>query len=143
MAQQNPYPSSWFETDGCSGVADFTAAIKAACDKHDVGYHWGGATSPMKQRVDWDFYLDLQDAGWLGARLAFIRYTGVRRLTWNHPPPITGPLGVRQARYSSMLEALRHGQFRIEAWNWLGPGRGEHAGLPAQRGLLLIQEYSK
>lgn len=139
MAKQDPHPESWFETDGCSGVLDFTAAIKKCCDAHDVDYHWGGWNRIDKQRADDAFRANLKRAGWLGRFLAPIRYSGVRRFTWNYPPLVVGALGGRQRRYGSMMDALRNGQTRIEAWNWKGPGRGRHANMEAQPFLLAGQ----
>jgi len=132
MAKQDPHPSSWFETDGCSGVLDFTAAIKQSCDTHDVGYHWGGPAASDKQRLDTEFYKNLSDAGWLGHLLAPGRYRGVRQFTWNTPPRQSSLAGPQERRYDTMWEAIKHGQTRVEAFNWLGPGRGIHAGMEAQ-----------
>ena len=141
MAKQDPSPSSWFETDGCSGVLDFTDAITRCCDIHDVSYHWGG-DAKAKAEADTMFYKNLDDAGWLGHLLAPGRYRGVRRMTWNEPPAKGSLGGPAERRYDTMFQALRHGQTRIEAWNWLGPGRGEHAGMEAQDHLLPEQVSS-
>ena len=136
MAKQDVHPSSWFETDGCSGVLDFTKAIKRACDIHDTDYHWGGPTREMKAKADTEFYKNLLDAGWLGHFLAPIRYRGVRLLTWNFPPKKGSLGGPPERRYDTMFQALKHGQTRVEAFNWKGPSRGEHANMEAQDHLL-------
>jgi len=138
VAKQNPHPKSWFLTDGCTGVLDFTKAIKRACDIHDTDYHWGGPTAEIKLAADTEFYKNLSDAGWLGHFLAPIRYRGVRRATWNEPP--RKDLLGHQDRYDTMFQALKHGQSRIEAWNWKGPGRGKHANMQAQNYLLPEQK---
>jgi len=136
MAKQDPHPPSWFETDGCTGVLDFNAAIKRACDIHDTDYHWGGADRETKAKADTEFYKNLSDAGWLGHFLAPIRYRGVRQFTWNEPPKKGSLAGPSERRYDTIAEAIKHGQTRIEAFNWKGPGRGIHANMEAQDHLL-------
>ena len=122
MARQDRHPNSWFETDGCTGVFDFD--MRWACDIHDTDYHWGGPDFSSKLTADLTFYNNMMTGGWFWRHgLARVRYIGVRQFTYNSPPKRY--LGVPKARH----------EMRSEAYNWLGPGRGSHAGGPAQGSL--------
>lgn len=144
MAKQNLHPGTWFDrlSDGCSGVFDFEWVnkwIRRACLIHDCDSWWGGSTAEEKAQADLCLRDNTARGGWLGRRLAPGRHWGVRRFTWNTPPrkaSLTGPPG---RRYDTMFQALKHGQTRIETWNWLGPGRGEHANMEAQGSKALLQ----
>ena len=141
MAAQNSNPGTWFNrlSDGCSGVLDFkwvNSGIVRACRIHDCDSWWGGPTREMKLQGDTALYKNTADAGWLGHFLAPIRFKGVRRITWNFPPKKGSLGGPTERRYDTIFEALKHGQTRIETWNWKGPGRGIHAGMEAQDHLL-------
>ena len=137
MAKQDPRPTSWHErlSDGCTAVLDFTWVnkwIRMACLIHDCDCHWGGATSGMKLRADRRFRGNTAKGGWLGRRLAPGRYWGVRRFCFNTPPKKGSLAGPAERRYYTMWEAIKHGQTRVDLWNWAGPGRGEHANMEAQ-----------
>lgn len=141
MAKQNPHPESWHDklSDGCSGVLDFkwvNPGILEACLIHDCDTYWGSPDSKVKAKADLCYRDNTAKGGWLGRRLAPGRYWGVRKFTWNFPPR-TGSLGgPPDRRYDTLWEAIRHGQTRIETWNWKGPGRGEHVNMEAQDHLL-------
>lgn len=141
MAKQDPHPGTWFNrlSDGCSGVADFkwvNSWIHRACLIHDCDTYWGSPDSEVKAKADRCYGDNTAKGGWLGRRLAPGRHWGVRKFTWNFPPQ-TGSLGAPpDRRYDTIWEAIRHGQTRIETWNWLGPGRGKHVNMEAQDHLL-------
>ena len=141
MAKQTANPGTWHDrfSDGCSGVMDFewvNAGILRVCRIHDCDYWWGGSTAEEKLKADTALYKNTGDAGWLGHFLAPIRYRGVRLLTWNYPPKKGSLGGPPERRYDTMFEALKHGQTRVAAFNFLGPGRGPHANMEAQDHLL-------
>ena len=84
-------------SDGCSGVLDFW--WNAACVKHDEAYHWGGSVED-KLIADGQLHADMCETpgigGWLARRgWAYIRYAGVRRLTYNYPPDHPSRHGLR------------------------------------------------
>ena len=141
MAKQTATPGTWHErlSDGCTAVLDFTwvnSWIRRACLIHDSDMHWGGKSSWMKAKSDLRYYHNTRKGGWLGRMLAPGRYKGVRRFTWNEPPRKGSLGGPPERRYDTMWKAIRHGQTRVEVFNWLGSGRGVHAGMEAQDHLL-------
>ena len=111
MAKQDYNPPPWNDSmsDGCSGVLDLGYSIP--CRNHDRAFHYGG-TVRDKKIADWNLYIDMWTVkgfwGWVARRgLARVRYWGVRWLTYNYPP--WDPARVKFP-------------FRLERFNWLGPG---------------------
>ena len=141
MAKQDPRPPSWHErlSDGCTAVLDFTWVnkwIRRACLIHDCDYHWGSPDPKVKARADLRFRDNTRKGGFLGRRLAPGRYWAVRRFCFNTPPKKGSLAGPAERRYFSLWEAVKHGQTRVELWNWEGPSRGVHSGMEAQNYLL-------
>ena len=141
MAAQNPRPGTWHErlSDGCTAVLDFTWVnkwIRKACLIHDCDYWWGSPDPKVKAKADLSFRDNTAKGGWLGRRLAPGRYWAVRRFNFNTPPRKGSLAGPPEQRYFTMWEALRHGQTRVDTFNWEGPGRGGHANMEAQDHLL-------
>ena len=141
VAEQNAHPGTWFErdSDGCTGVFDFkwvNRKIYEACLAHDADYFWGSPDPKVKARADLRFRDNTRKGGFLGRRLAPGRYWAVRRFCFNTPPKKGSLAGPAERRYFSLWEAVKHGQSRVEPWNWEGPSRGEHANMEAQDHLL-------
>ena len=135
VAKQDRHPGTWHDrlSDGCSGIIQYA---RSACLIHDVDYWWGGKDPQAKRTADNTLYRNTRKAGWFGKRIARVRLWGVRRFTWNEAPRKGSLGGPPPRRYATMFQALKHGQTRVEAWNWLGPGRGEHTNMEAQDHLL-------
>ncbi len=134
MAAQNPHPGTWFErdSDGCSGLLGYARDV---CFVHDCDYWWGGKKASCKLRSDKALRRNTAAAGFFGKLIAYPRYAGVRMFTYNSPPQ--SHLGTVEKRPTTMKEAVLAGGWKIDAWNWEGPGRGIHAcSIPVPNNLL-------